>query len=73
MDGWAWTNKDLFWNKKFKILKAFSQQFGHCDIPLTYMIKGESISFWLNKTRRAYVNGNLSSGQKFQLEQLNDW
>jgi len=55
------------WDERFKQLKEYKEQNGHCRVPQKYKANTQ-LGNWVNNQRRAYKKGKISSEQKDLLE-----
>ena len=63
--GMRWEKKkDLQWRMQFEDVRDYYEEHGDLDIPKEYVSKrGTKTALWLERQRKAYVNGELSAEQ----------
>ena len=62
-------NKEEIWNKWYKLVVEYRNEYGNLLVPWNYQTKsGEKLGQWISHMRQAYKNGDLSQAQ---VEMLN--
>jgi len=67
------------WDTRFTELRQFHNQYGHCNVPVTYRLN-RPLGNWIATQRKAYRKGKLSRSRKealtnlgFEFEPLKSW
>ena len=60
---------DLKWNRRYKMLRGFLEEYGHCDVPLSYE-KDRSFGEWVARQRHSQEIGILRQDRKEILDDL---
>ena len=71
--GWTWEPYDDRWENAYRLLKAFSEAEGHCDVPQSYSIDGTRLGGWVGQQRLKHRQGQLSQDRSDRLEALPGW
>ena len=71
--GWTWEPYDDRWENAYRLLKAFGEAEGHCDVPQSYSIDGIRLGAWVGQQRLQHRQGQLSQARSERLEALPGW
>ncbi|QWD34648.1 DEAD/DEAH box helicase family protein [Polynucleobacter paneuropaeus] len=74
LKGFLWNNNEQTWNDCFQSLKDFAEQYGHCNVPDTVLMRnGKKLWFWREKQCIRINRDKLTHDQRSRLESLPGW
>jgi superfamily II DNA or RNA helicase len=78
IEGWQWAvrsepQREADWERHFRAVTNFVTRTGSTRVSKEHVEDGVRISFWIQKQRKLYAQGNLSADKIAQLEGLSGW
>jgi hypothetical protein len=60
--GFAWVVCEIprSWDESFELLKAYTEEYGHCRVPMVAEYHGVKLGVWVRSQRTAHKSGKLS-------------
>ena len=71
LKGWSWDPRQDLWDNSFGYLKAFNEEFGHCNVPMSYKVDGFSLQTFVSNVRKRKVEFDSERLKRF--ESLTGW
>ncbi|BBY41780.1 DEAD/DEAH box helicase [Mycolicibacterium celeriflavum] len=73
LPGWMWDVKGEQWEAAFALLQRYAKAEGNPDVPGGCVFAGYKLGDWVERQRRAYAKGDLSTGRVRRLEAVKGW
>ena len=68
--GVIWDVYEYQWNTMFQRLLEFKEEYGHCDVPVSYQQDEKGLGSWLANQRRFYRDGQLHPTRQHLLKEI---
>ena len=70
--GFTWVTRESprRWDEWFELLKAYTEEYGHCRVPKVAEYHGVKLGVWVHDQRRAHKKGDLSEERKARLNEI---
>jgi len=73
LPGWMWDVKGEQWEAAFALLQRYAKAEGNPDVPGGRVFEGYKLGDWVERQRREYAKGNLSTDRVRRLEAVKGW
>ncbi|MDC0175566.1 Helicase associated domain protein [Planctomycetaceae bacterium] len=74
--GFVWEAREAKWQENVRLLKAYKDEYGDCNVPRSYQVDGKQLGAWVKNIRNGYRSStrNITPERVKSLESLGfDW
>ena len=74
LPGWTWEPSDDRFPESLRHLQEYSAEYGHCDIPVSFICRdGFSLGMWASNRRVDFKRGRLGAEEVSRIEAVPGW